>query len=591
MIKQREIGNKLLVIGGAGLVGGAFTYKAITSRLNEDLEEIVITNYAKNSEESKDGIATAVEKLSELRIRLEKTGELEWTTTGQSQIKAGIKIKGYEFNLIPPSIMVEGRNIKIEDTPIYKLIEDVKPAIIVNSVPVATAVSYNNGDKNQEGVKYKGANAVLIEYLRSLHKALSDFEVKTYVKIGTTGVGGMGYNIPFSHGESGRPGNPLLLKSSLGFAESGIYELWGKDGNLSTEIIDLKPAAALGYDRVDVDKIKPLNRYKLPTELAGIFEKNNAFLVCKPVELKLNNPTKRIEWDFKEILRAPYLRSGENGQFSLSEWLALTRPGLMELVSGEEIAEIALREVLGVNTGYNYTITKQEIKPTFSAAYIREAGARLLREVGGDDTCQIFLNLGPERLSKLIFESYLIREALKKDGKIGTLEELAVIKPEELQRLVLSLLRNNNTIDQMISVGIPIYTGNSVLSGPFIAMPDMVVDNYASLDDKLKDPDAINENCIYCWVDLRPGTESKEISEPKTRMYTGLGAWIKRANEIVQEAEVIKDYAKAGKIGSAIGKRALWLPYLTPEKEITISPGELAGWVLDNEEKGGRYQI
>ena len=48
--------------------------------------------------------------------------------------------------------------------------------------------------------------------------------MQIYVKVGTTGTGGMGINIPYTHSED-KPSLTLLAKSAIGFAHTGLLFL------------------------------------------------------------------------------------------------------------------------------------------------------------------------------------------------------------------------------------------------------------------------------------------------------------------------------------------------------------------------------
>ncbi len=577
-----ENSRKILALGGAGAVGGAFVFKVLTSELVRDLDEIVLTNYSKREEESVRAIEDVVERMRLYGHSMDKIDKLKWKS------ESGVIVSGINFDLFPKNI---GDNPR--ETPLYELIKAVRPWVVFNSMPSATALSYTT-ERSGDALGF-----FLRMYLGSLHNALGDFGVNTYLKIGTTGVGGMGFNIPFSHGEEGRPSQSLQKKKALGAVESEQYRFWSRDPTFSTRLIELKPGAAIGFDKTGNDKIRPLNRGKdldLSLPVREAMEEEKAIIVCDPVELDINtNPNKKIDWGDRIVgsLSAPYLRSGENGQLSRSEWLALTRPGMMELISCEDVAEIAVRELSGKNTGYNYMISGREISPRYSAASIRDLGAKILEDMGAIDSCPIFLNLGPERLSKLISEAYILREALKYMDLRGTLNEIGNLDTKYLRDAAIGYIQNNPAvIKEIVSVGIPIYTGDKLITGSFVAMGDRCVTHYSSLDDILKDGDAINRNAMFGWVDLREDRTELSLDEPRgIKLYSGLDAWRRRAAGIVDEAKFVLEPSKYGSLGSMIGKSALWLPYIKGDGELEIEPGEIAGWVFENEEGGERYHM
>jgi len=64
----------------------------------------------------------------------------------------------------------------------------------------------------------------LVRHILLLHKVLVEVDTQVYIKVGTTGTGGMGINIPYTHGED-KPSFTLMAKSSVGFAHTGLLFL------------------------------------------------------------------------------------------------------------------------------------------------------------------------------------------------------------------------------------------------------------------------------------------------------------------------------------------------------------------------------
>ena len=54
----------------------------------------------------------------------------------------------------------------------------------------------------------------LVRHVQLLYEAMRRANTEAYVKIGTSGTGGMGFNIPFTHGEE-KPSRLLLSKTSM----------------------------------------------------------------------------------------------------------------------------------------------------------------------------------------------------------------------------------------------------------------------------------------------------------------------------------------------------------------------------------------
>jgi hypothetical protein len=75
-----------------------------------------------------------------------------------------------------------------------------------------------------------------------------------YLKVGTTGTGGMGLNIPYTHSES-KPSRTLMSKSAVAGASSLLYLLMNRTAG-GPVIKEIKPAALIGWKGVGFGEIK-----------------------------------------------------------------------------------------------------------------------------------------------------------------------------------------------------------------------------------------------------------------------------------------------------------------------------------------------
>src|SRR5258707_4125616 len=86
---------------------------------------------------------------------------------------------------------------------------------------------------------------------------------RAYVKIGTSGTGGMGLNIPYTHSEE-KPSRVLLSKNALAGAHTLLLFLMARTpgGPITKEI---KPAAAIPWKRIGYGEVprggRPVPRY------------------------------------------------------------------------------------------------------------------------------------------------------------------------------------------------------------------------------------------------------------------------------------------------------------------------------------------
>ncbi|PYP72067.1 MAG: short-chain dehydrogenase, partial [Gemmatimonadetes bacterium] len=106
-----------------------------------------------------------------------------------------------------------------------------------------------------------------------------------------------------------------------------------------------------------------------------------------------------------------YIDVGENGLFSRDEFETVTALGQMEYVTPEEVAEYVLMELEGRPTGKDIVaaLDASTAGPTYRAAMLRGYALDHLRALERRSKTRgvAYEMLGPPRLTKLLFESYL----------------------------------------------------------------------------------------------------------------------------------------------------------------------------------------
>src|SRR5207244_5101830 len=170
--------------------------------------------------------------------------------------------------------------------------------------------------------------------------------------------------------------------------------------------------------------------------------------------------------------------TGENGFFSIGEFLAITYPRQMEYVTPEEVARTAILEIVGASTGRDVlaAIDGAITEPSYRAGVMREHAVREMRRLEsrkrGEVPSIALGDLGPPKLSKLLAEAYLIREAA------GTSDIAAIraIAPAELKRRVEAYLDGHTVVTStIVRIGTPILRerdGRLTLTrGPRISIP------------------------------------------------------------------------------------------------------------------------
>ncbi|MGH2538134.1 MAG: hypothetical protein ACRDHL_12125 [Candidatus Promineifilaceae bacterium] len=400
-----------------------------------------------------------------------------------------------------------------------QLVLRYRPDVIVDSINTATAICYQDVDSlskqshdhlNQlgqivdhqdlEGLTQLGAvlrrnlatllisesTAQLIRHVQLLHRAMSEAGTRLYLKIGTTGTGGMGLNIPYTHSED-RPSGPLMRKSAIAFAHSGLMFLMARTpgGPLVKEI---KPGAMIGYRRVSYQTIKLRDRPQLRFE--SVRQPLNGRLVLRGDENQVAKLGK---------LRMAGVDTGENGFFARGEFETVTHLNQMEFVTPEEIAQQAVLEMKGSNTGYDIiaALDSSVMNPSYRAGVLRQTAldklARIEEETNSPSVA--LGQLGPPELSKLLYEAHLLKL------NYVTLQAVLDTAASEISECVYACLLEQELLRTTItSIGLPILApdGRNLLRGPRINIPESI---YREVD---VGPGDLDSWANKGWVDLRP---------------------------------------------------------------------------------------
>jgi len=565
-----EIKNRtILVLGGAGLVG-----MAVCRRLVEESPKRIIVA-ALPREEAEEGVAT-------LRKEFPKKGKqffIPWW--GNIFLRT-------EFKDIPRDQIIndpEKRKHLIEDilgdltdkslmrSSLYSLISKHKPDVIIDCINSATAIAYQNIFNNARTTLQKSKLAEikpadfveatekllcslyvpqLIRHVQILYRSMHLFKTKIYLKIGTSGTGGMGLNIPYTHSEE-RPSSVLLSKSSVAGAHTLLLFLMGRtpDAPITKEI---KPTAAIAWKRVAHGEIK---KHGKPVKLVDCPPKYG-FKLNQTLPLTLNNFAKPLNKTMKSV----FIDTGENGLFSRGEFEAITTPGQMEFVTPEEIAEDVIYEIKGGNTGHDIinALDNATLGPTYRAGYLFQSAKNQIIELEKKyhTDSVAFEMLGPPRLSKLLYEGYLLKLSCK------DMYDIAKTSPNILSRKIKKIIETNSLLRaQIISIGIPILLpdGKTLLRGDTIKIPVNKGEKEISVTKQKIDTWAHDG-----WVDLR-------VSNMKL--------WKLRIQEIFRMEKSIPENDTSSRF---LNTAKYWNNF----KE--IDPGKLAGWIFSYEEKGMRMK-
>ena len=565
--------KKVLILGGWGLVGSAIARVLVP----EEPAEIVV--HSLHREEAEETTAAIAVGFPHAPTRIVPAWGNVFVREGlKDHDRAGLLKDRDTRRAIIEDTMEELSEEILERAFLYRLLERHRPDVVIDCINTATAFAYQDvfysvrrvqkavadvdaGEADVEALRDAIESHLttlslpqLIRHVQILRGGLAAAGTTAYLKVGTTGSGGMGLNIPYTHSEE-RPSRTLLSKSSIAGAHSMLLYLLARTPGAPI-VKEIKPAAAIAWKRIGAGPVlrrgRPIHLYDCPPERAS------------SIEEALNGEAERwselVDSAGKpRVLESVYIDTGENGMFSCEEFETVTALGQMEYVTPEEIAADALLELKGGTTGREVVaaLDGATLGPTYRAGVMRhralERMRRLETECGLDSIA--FEMLGPPRLSKLLYEAYLLKRV------VGSLAAIAASDPERMSERVNDLVRGDATLRAAIlSIGIPIWLPDGrILRGPEMKTPPYKEEARASLDAP-----TVQRWAEAGWVDLRPAN---------------MGRWRDRAREIMGRLE----RHPADDTSSALFEDA---EYWQVHTDVPV--GRVAAWILGIEERGQR---
>ncbi len=566
-------GKTVLVIGGWGLVGSAICRRFMNERPNR----MIVTSLTK---------AEATEAVESLRHDYPDAGRdffIPWW--GNIFVREQLKdmpretvLSSQKFRtMIIEDIVEELSGPVLKRSSLYRLIQKYKPDVVVDCVNSATGIAYQDvfqisrqliSDVKHARSSRKAPPATLFEsverllctlyvpqlirHVQIMYRSMQIAGTGIYVKIGTSGTGGMGLNIPYTHSEE-RPSRVLLSKSAVAGAHTLLLFLMGRtpDAPITKEI---KPTAAIAWKKIAYGEV---TRRGKPIELVDC-PPSRAVRIDRVLRLRMPGAATPTE----QTLKSVYIDTGENGLFSRGEFEAISTPGQMEFVTPEEIAESTIFEIRAGNTGHDIinALDNATLAPTYRAGFMfnsaMESLQQLERDHGVDSVA--FEMLGPPRLSKLLYESYLLRLCF------GDIRSVTRSDATTMSRRLTDLIEIDDKLrSQIISIGIPILLpdGKSMLRGATIKIPPPRGDETLPVT-----PKAIDQWAHDGWVDLRQ---------------KNMTIWLKRLMDISRMVENLPANETSSRV---MHNREYW------KNLAEIDPGKICGWIFTYEEKGKRMK-
>jgi len=576
MMPQKEC---YLILGGAGLVGKQIAHRIATDN-SLSPRKIVIASLHSHELES---------ALAYLR-NAPGDKSVEWVGEhGNIFVRNEYADENPKELLVDPTHretlfadLFENIEEAYEHSRLVTIIRRHQPDVIIDSINTATAISYQNlytatnqarkqiqemiesvrsSDLRYALDKTEQTSLALYELLLSqslpelirhvllLNKAMVEVGTRLYLKIGTTGTGGMGLNIPYTHSED-KPSAQLITKTAVAFAHTGLLFLMARTAG-GPIVKEIKPGGLIGYADVTCRMIPErgkrgtfMFRYTSKTEWLDEY-------------LELHQP----EGMYHNLgeLELPIIDTGENGLFTKGEFETITALGQMEFITPEEIAHEVAMEIQGSTTGRDViaAIDGAVMNPTYRAGYLRHRALTDLERLESEtSTHSVALgHLGPPELSKLLWEAELLKL------RYETLRAVLKHTPEELSEELAGLIQSEE-FDQMcqtiISLGLPILLpdGSQIIRGPRIRIPERIEPGVRVTEE---DVDAWAQKG---WVDLRP---------------PNMALWQERFEKMEKSRQDIRGRGSAA---------------VTIEGYIydNIRIGEVVGWIFNNERDGYRVK-
>jgi hypothetical protein len=384
------------------------------------------------------------------------------------------------------------------------------------------------------------------------YRSMNIAKTGIYLKIGTSGTGGMGLNIPYTHSEE-KPSRVLLSKSVVAGAHTMLLFLMGRtpDAPITKEI---KPTGAIAWKKIAYGEIakrgKPIDLFDCAPdqgiELKGKFK------------LKMQGTATATGHRLKSV----FIDTGENGIFSRGEFEAIATPGQMEFVTPEEIADSVLYEIRGGNTGHDIinALDNATLSPTYRAGYMFQGALEKMKQLEKlhNTNSVAFEMLGPPRLSKCLYEAHLLKKVF------GTVNTVLKVPAKKISEEVASYIAHDDALrSQIISIGIPILLpdGKTLLRANEVKIPA-----YRGINELNITPESIEEWAHAGWIDLRTANMEQ---------------WKLRFREIKNEVEL--------HIANDTSSRNFrTMEYWSNFND--IDAGKIVGWIFTEEEKGKRMK-
>src|SRR6185295_10336742 len=249
-------GESYLILGGGGMIGAQVVHRIcrelkpraviVCSRELREVQEIIDHGRSEFPEVKFDGFGGDVF----LRTEWNSNGDAARLSRGQLMESADSRTAMFDD-------VFHDFDTAYQRSQLARLILEHKPDVVVDSINTATAISYQDvytvseiaktsfdalrnspgpsvdaqlteqAGKDLEALIISQSIPQLIRHVLIMQRAMTEGGTRLYLKIGTTGTGGMGLNIPYTHSED-KPSARLMTKTAIGFAHTGLMFLMAR---------------------------------------------------------------------------------------------------------------------------------------------------------------------------------------------------------------------------------------------------------------------------------------------------------------------------------------------------------------------------
>lgn len=539
----------VLVLGGSGLVGRAITRRLLDER---PARVVLVALEEREVREAADALAAH----SGQTVIDVDWGDVFLPTAAARRGRRAVAEDAELRRAVLDDLLHDLTPAILERSFLFQLFAHWRPDAVVDCINTATAFAYQDVFRSARDLLARARDGApsrddierhlltltmpqLIRHVQIATEAMRMAGTRSYVKIGTSGTGGMGLNIPYTHSEE-RPSRTLLTKSAVAGAHSLLLFLVARTPGLPAAI-EVKPTATIGWREIGYG---PIRRHGAPIPRVDCPE---------PLPLDTALAADAGGWTASDgPLESVYIDVGENGLFARDEFETVTALGSMELITPEEIAEYVAMELAGRPTGRDIVaaLDASSAGPTYRAGVLRQFAIERLRALEEERGVRSvgFEMLGPPRLTKNLYEAFVCSRLC------ATVRDLACAAPEELAARAATLLAGDAALrSQIISVGLPVVIqGDRAYRGPTVIV-----------EPENGDPEAAIPRG---WVDLRAGN---------------CATWVARARRVLELADA-RDARDPG-----TGSDEEW-GAMAPGDPVV--PARFATWIFRHEDEGERIK-